>query len=134
MTPRTVLQPIPAGWDDGNIYRASFTVDGDWLRIWYSARSSSGQWRVGYTEGDLDDFLTPPLTTWSEIHGNVQRHHRACRAPAPTACGRTAARPIRRSSAPSTDSDVCVNVWYWEELSTATDFMALLRLWDTGRS
>ena len=30
--------------------------------------------------------------------------------------------------------DVCVNVWYWEEMSHTTNFMALLRLWDPGNA
>ncbi|RKZ19911.1 hypothetical protein DRQ50_01080, partial [bacterium] len=71
VTGSAVLQPVAGSWDSSNVYRASFTIAGTWLRIWYSARSNAGSWRVGYTEGNLDDFLVLPLTTWSELHGNV---------------------------------------------------------------
>jgi len=126
-----ILQPSPSGWDSGNIYRASFTQEADWLRIWYSAVSSGGQWRVGYTEGEMEDFRTQPMTTWSEVYGTVQgttEHPRS---------GTHGLRQDGGSTYPQVfgaleGSDVCVNVWYWEEMSSALNFMALLRLWDTG--
>jgi predicted GH43/DUF377 family glycosyl hydrolase len=41
-----------SGWDDERIYRSTLLYDGSsgLLRVWYSARSSAGQWHIGYTE------------------------------------------------------------------------------------
>ena len=131
--PAAILAPTSSGWDNANIYRASFTQDGTWLRIWYSARSTSGRWRVGYTEGDLADFPVAPVETWSELHGGVA---------ATTDQPRTGTHALRETGgstypqvfAAVPGTDVCVNVWYREELSTTADFMALIRLWDADTS
>lgn len=47
-----VLQPS-SSWDNERIYRASFLYDDARaaLRVWYSARSDEGEWRIGYAEG-----------------------------------------------------------------------------------
>ncbi|HOX26988.1 MAG TPA: DUF2341 domain-containing protein [Candidatus Krumholzibacteria bacterium] len=131
--PNPVLKPVASRWDSANIYRASYIIDGTWLRIWYSAMSTSGQWRVGYTEGDLEEFVTPAPVTWTQITGN---------ATATTDHPRTGTHGLReigastypRVFAPLTNGDICINVWYWEGMSTTTNFMALLRLWDSDNS
>ncbi|RLC75097.1 MAG: hypothetical protein DRJ03_30810 [Chloroflexi bacterium] len=48
-----------SGWDSTQIYRSTLLYDSanDLLKVWYSARGSSG-WRVGYTERNYNDFLT----------------------------------------------------------------------------
>jgi hypothetical protein len=40
------------GWDDERIYRSTLLYDESirLLRLWYSAKSSAGQWHIGYTE------------------------------------------------------------------------------------
>lgn len=40
------------GWDDERIYRSTLVYDGATgrLHLWYSARSNSGQWHIGYAE------------------------------------------------------------------------------------
>ena len=40
------------GWDDERIYRSTLVYDDSagLLRLWYSARSSAGQWHIGYSE------------------------------------------------------------------------------------
>ncbi|MFO7607812.1 MAG: DUF2341 domain-containing protein, partial [Candidatus Krumholzibacteriia bacterium] len=133
VSPEALLQPRVGSWDSANIYRASFTSDGDWLRIWYSARSTSGQWRVGYTEGWLEDFPTPPLETWSSLHGNIAATTEHPRT------GSHGLREIGGSTYPQVfgaldGTGVCVNVWYHEAMNTTTDFMAMVRLWDTDTS
>ena len=49
-----VLRP-GNGWDDERIYRSTLLFDDSTrlLRLWYSARSSGGQWHVGYTQAAL---------------------------------------------------------------------------------
>lgn len=132
--PLPLLERSASGWDSANIYRASFTQDGTWLRIWYSAMSSGGQWRVGYTEGDLEDFLGEAGTSsWSSLHGNVAATTEYPRT------GTHGLREIGGSTYPQVfgaldGTGVCVNVWYREAMNTATDFMALLRLWDSDTS
>ncbi|MBE0566975.1 MAG: DUF2341 domain-containing protein [Krumholzibacteria bacterium] len=129
--PGPFLARSSSGWDNGNMYRASFSIDGAFLRVWYSAMSSGGQWRVGYTEGDLDEFIQAPANTWSQLVGNVAAttdHPRS---------GTHGLREIGGSTypqvfAPLSGGNVCVNVWYWEAMSTTTNFMALLRLWDSA--
>ena len=129
--PDPVLVRSTSNWDNSNIYRASYILDGTFLRVWYSAMSTSGQWRVGYTEGEMDEFITEPANTWSEMYGNVA---------ATTDHPRTGTHGLREVGGGTypqvfgalADGDVCVNVWYWEEMSTATNFMALIRLWDTA--
>ncbi len=46
-----MLSPSIA-WDDERIYRSTLVYDDatGLLRLWYSARSSSGQWHIGYAE------------------------------------------------------------------------------------
>ncbi len=46
-----MLSPSTA-WDDERIYRSTLVYDAatGLLRLWYSARSSSGQWHIGYAE------------------------------------------------------------------------------------
>ncbi len=129
--PDPFLTRSSSGWDNGNMYRASYTIDGDFLRIWYSAMSSGSQWRVGYTEGNLDEFITAPAATWSQLVGNVS---------ATTDHPRTGTHGLREIGGstypqvfgPLTGGNVCINVWYWEGMSTTTNFMALLRLWDSA--
>jgi hypothetical protein len=48
-----LLRPSQGGWDDRRIYRGSGLFEGPVLRLWYSAESSGGEWRVGYTEGHV---------------------------------------------------------------------------------
>jgi len=40
------------GWDDERIYRSTLLYDDSMrlLRLWYSAKSSAGQWHIGYAE------------------------------------------------------------------------------------
>jgi len=48
--PDAVLSP-GSGWDAERIYRSTFLFGaGGVFRVWYSAKSSDGQWHVGYTE------------------------------------------------------------------------------------
>jgi hypothetical protein len=54
---RWVSENVPmlgpsAGWDDERIYRSTLVYDGATgrLHLWYSARSNSGQWHIGYAE------------------------------------------------------------------------------------
>ena len=44
------------GWDNGTLYRPTFIVENNIVRIWYSARGTDGQWHIGYTESKLDDL------------------------------------------------------------------------------
>jgi hypothetical protein len=46
-----LLGPAREGWDDRRIYRGSCLFEGRILRLWYSAESTRGEWRVGYTDG-----------------------------------------------------------------------------------
>lgn len=46
-----ILVPSTVGWDNGFIYRGSFLINGNTIRIWYSAASSNGCWHIGYTSG-----------------------------------------------------------------------------------
>jgi hypothetical protein len=50
-----LLQPSAGGWDGRRIYRASGLPEGRRLRVWYSAESVRGEWRVGYTDGYLPE-------------------------------------------------------------------------------
>jgi hypothetical protein len=48
-----VLTP-GADWENDRIYRSTFVYDdaAKRVRVWYSARSTAGQWHVGYAEGN----------------------------------------------------------------------------------
>lgn len=54
-----VLSPVSGRWDSGLIYRASMRVDGTDADVWYSAKSSGGQWKIGRTSIPLFEFPTP---------------------------------------------------------------------------
>lgn len=43
-----LMQPIAASWNGSKIYRASGTISGANLRLWYSA-AGTNDWRIGYT-------------------------------------------------------------------------------------
>lgn len=44
-----LMNPSLTGWDNVRIYRASGTISGANLRLWYSANGASSDWHVGYT-------------------------------------------------------------------------------------
>ena len=57
-----VLAKGPSGsWDDGEIYRSSFIVQGSVLYVWYSAMNSNHRWGIGFTSCDISDFLNAQL-------------------------------------------------------------------------
>jgi hypothetical protein len=53
-----LLPRSASGWDNEMIYRSTGFVQrsssNETLRIWYSARSTSGKWRIGYTKSRLN--------------------------------------------------------------------------------
>ena len=54
-----LLLPSENNWDDGNLYRACFCTTGNentYYRIWYSAVSRKGVWKLGYTGGYISDL------------------------------------------------------------------------------
>jgi hypothetical protein len=135
VTPEPLLTPAPGSWDSATIYRASFLIDGSWLRIWYSARSTGNQWRVGYTEGDLSEFVAPAQIGWDELRGSVAATTDHARS------GEYGLREIGGSTYPQVFKNVaagtgpvCFTAWTFDALSTTTDYMALLRMWDPGNA
>jgi hypothetical protein len=49
-----ILLPSKSGWDSGQLYRPAFCIDCNditYYRIWYSAESKKGVWKLGYTGG-----------------------------------------------------------------------------------
>lgn len=52
-----LLYPSEKSWDNGNLYRCSFSISDTgssyYYRIWYSAQSSKNIWKLGYTGGYL---------------------------------------------------------------------------------
>ncbi len=74
--PDPLLQASPSGWDEDLIYRASFLIEGDLYRIWYSARRTdepSGEefWHIGYTEGTLEEFGVQGAVKWDLVIGDA---------------------------------------------------------------
>jgi hypothetical protein len=58
--PAPLLAPEPV-WDDERIYRATFLYGDDGVfRVWYSASSRLGVWRVGYAEIAADRIASRP--------------------------------------------------------------------------
>jgi hypothetical protein len=51
--PLPLLGPTERSWDDALIYRSTFLVENDMLRLWYGAKSKQNVWRVGYTDAPL---------------------------------------------------------------------------------
>ena len=51
---RQVLSPTALGWDNKNIYKASFSRLGCDYFIWYSASSWARRWGIGFVRGPLD--------------------------------------------------------------------------------
>jgi hypothetical protein len=45
-----------SSWDDERIYRATFLLGADGLRVWYSAKNQMEEWHVGYTEAAVDSL------------------------------------------------------------------------------
>lgn len=42
-------------WDEREIYRSTFIMDGETMRIWYSGANDPGAWFVSYTEATIQD-------------------------------------------------------------------------------
>lgn len=57
---RAILRAEPDTWQNSNIYRPSLFVETGRVRVWYSARSTSGQNRTAYAEFPSTYLLTPP--------------------------------------------------------------------------
>jgi hypothetical protein len=56
---RQVLSPTVLGWDNRNIYKASFSRVGPDYLIWYSAASWGRRWGIGFVRGPLDRLAAP---------------------------------------------------------------------------
>lgn len=56
---RQVLSPTVFGWDNRNIYKASFSQVGHDYLIWYSAASWGRRWGIGFVRGPLDRLAAP---------------------------------------------------------------------------
>ena len=56
---RLVLGPTVFGWDNRNIYKASFSKSGHEYLIWYSATSLGRRWGIGFLRGPLDRLAAP---------------------------------------------------------------------------
>jgi hypothetical protein len=127
-----ILSPDPGGWDNSDIYRASFALDGTYLRIWYSAVSGGGQWRVGYTEGDLyDDFYAGARQSWSTVHGNAAAttdHPRTGQYGLRLVGGSTNPWVARNLSG----GGACLTAWLYDDMETTFQNMALLGAYDAG--
>jgi predicted GH43/DUF377 family glycosyl hydrolase len=122
-----LLSPVPGSWDSAQIYRSSFLVDGSWLRIWYSARSTSGQWHVGYTEGDLEDFLGDQASTWDLIQGDVHPVEEPVRTGS-QALAMTGGSPYPLV-AEATSGRVCASAWFYDDMATTSNLLSVLRLY-----
>lgn len=46
---QALLEPSADGWDDALIYHGAQLQQRDILHLWYSAKSTRGEWRIGYT-------------------------------------------------------------------------------------
>jgi hypothetical protein len=49
---KPVIDVSVGSWDSYEIYKASFYKDDKGYKIWYSARDLTGNWGIGYTEGE----------------------------------------------------------------------------------
>jgi hypothetical protein len=53
LVPTPILNPSANGWDNDFLYRGSFLIEDHLLRLWYSARSATNVWRVGYCDAQF---------------------------------------------------------------------------------
>jgi len=128
LDPRPLLEANPMGWDNAQIYRSTFVVNGDDLRIWYSACKNDGAWRVGYTEGGLEDFWRPD-SPWDSGRGQmaITGEH-----------ARTGEKGLVMTggSAPQLLKDLnglfAAHAWIYDDLAVTPGLMSLLRVWDPG--
>jgi len=128
VTTTPVLTPNPLGWDSSAIYRSTLLVDDAFLRIWYSAQSGL-EWRVGYTEGDLDDFLAAQMQLWDTVAGDTS---------ADLAHARSGSYGLRQAGgsvyphvAKEITGSISFSAWLYDDMSTApNDYLAVLRGWN----
>jgi hypothetical protein len=125
-----LLVASATGWDAAQIYRVSFLTEGDLLRIWYSARSTGGQWRVGYVEGEKGDFQAANVNHWDEVNGQAVASTDHVRS------GQYGLREDGGSPFPQVFADVngpvCFTAWLYDDLGVESGRLNILRVWDGG--
>jgi len=129
-TTTPVLTPNPSGWDSSLIYRSTFLADGDSLRIWYSAQALTLEWHIGYTAGDLNDFLSAQTQLWDTVTGDTT---------ATTDHARSGSYGLRQgggsvypSVTKAITGNISFNAWLYDNMITDTNYLAVLRVWDPG--
>lgn len=75
------ITPILESGGDGAwdrlLYRQSFVIQGSDCRMWYSAMSSAGEWRTGYTEGFLTGLI-PDTPFADQLFHRTEGQWREC--------------------------------------------------------
>ena len=114
-----LLRATSVGWDNAQIYRPTFTANGNFLRIWYSGRHtrtwqcgsdpmSQDQYQVGYTEISLTggDLVPPAPVCNLYASGGCTANHLSWTAPGDNgSVGTATAYDLRYSTSTITDAN-----------------------------
>ena len=125
----SVLSPSESNWDNRQIYRSTFIKENSTFRIWYSANSTDNEWRIGYTEGELNEFISPD-PHWDEINGAVSASTDYNKS------GIQSLKELGGSTSPQIFKNITgrfsFNAWYYDRMDTPVNLEAILRIWDSG--
>ncbi len=130
--PHPLLTANPLGWDNAEIYRSTFLINDEDLRIWYSARNTNGSWWVGYTEGTVQDFLDQKASWWDSGHGEMSYTTEKARSGSHGL--ETVGGPVSPQLFKILNGTYSANLYIYDDLSVTPSLMSLLRLWDYGNA
>lgn len=127
LEPTRLLSVSNSGWDNRTIYRSTFLVNSNFLRIWYSARSIANEWHIGYTEGNIRDFAGLQ-TKWDKINGRLSSSQDFSRS------GSYSLKEVGDISWPQIFKDMngrfSLNAWYYDQMDASPNYLAMISVWN----
>lgn len=69
-TPILNRAPSESAWDNKEIYRSTFILEENYLRLWYSGSDNYLDWHIGYVEDELTNYFKQKI--WNEVEGSIR--------------------------------------------------------------
>ncbi|MEE9430500.1 MAG: DUF2341 domain-containing protein [Melioribacteraceae bacterium] len=127
-TPIIIPTNSSSAWDNRSIYRSTFLMEDNFLRIWYTAVDVSEVWHLGYSEGDLSEYVDNRF--WNKRQGDLIPSEDFSHS------GSVAIHESQNASGevPKVYKSIAkkgsYNVWYYDELNSESNYKAFFRITD----